>query len=133
LGREPRWASGAGPLESDDDFEEDVQSNLILSANRANANRIDTENSSNPSPPLASYNVNTTGANRNSRHVLGANSRSNAVGFGVSSSDDDSNDDDESNNTSHEENMIASDPNFRRQQESNLNLRTLGIRNTSSN
>jgi hypothetical protein len=29
--------------------------------------------------------------------------------------------------------MIASDPNFRRQQESNLNLRTLGIRNTSNN
>ena len=106
-----------------------------MSANRANANRIDTENSSNPSPPLASYNVNTTGQNRNSRHVLGGNPRSNTGNFaGVSSSDDDSNDDDESNNTSHEENMIASDPNFRRQQESNLNLRAaLGIRNTSSN
>ena len=103
-----------------------MQSNLILSANRANANRIDTDNSSNPSPPLASYNVNTSSQHRN-------NSRQ--VNFaGASSSDDDSNDDDESNNTSHEENMIAADPSFRRQQESNLNLRAaLGIRNSTSN
>lgn len=115
MGREPRWGSGAGPLESDDDFDEDLQSNLVSSAARANANRIDADSSSNPSPPLASYNNHTSQQNRNSRHVLGAAARSNANNFGrASSSDDDSNEEVESNNTSHEENLIASDANFRR-------------------
>ena len=121
-------------MESDDDFDEDLQSNLVSSAARANANRIDADSSSNPSPPLASYNHHTSQQNRNPRHVLGGASRSTANNFGrASSSDDDSNEEEESNNTSHEENLIASDANFRRQQESNLNLRALGIRNTSSN
>lgn len=133
IGRDQRaWASGAGPLESDDEYDDDLRSNLVSSALRANANRLDAESSSNPSPPLASYNHRPSQANQNTRHVIGGVSRA-ANNFGrVSSSDEDSNEEVESNNTSHEENMIASDANFRRQQESNLNLRALGIRSGNS-